>query len=72
MRDSVSISIPHVVKLKIDKISKKNHCDRSSIVQEALRQYFAQQELQQIRNIMLPKAAKRGVYTDEDVFKQVS
>lgn len=72
MRDSVSISIPHAIKLKIDQISKKNHCDRSSIVQEALRQFIARQELQQIRSIMIPKAAKKGIYTDEDVFKQVS
>ena len=72
MRESISISLPGPIKQKLDKLSKMKHCDRSSIVQEALSQFLARQEFRRLRDMMVPKAKKKDIYTDEDVFGKVS
>jgi len=72
MRESVSISLPHELRKKLDKISKDESINRSDIVREALQRYFFQHELAIIRRVMIPKARAQGIYTDEDVFRIVS
>jgi predicted transcriptional regulator len=72
MRETVCISLPGPIKQKLDKISKLKHCDRSSIIKEALNQYLVRQEFRKLRDIMVPKAERKGIFTDEDVFKIVS
>jgi len=56
----------------LDRFSKREHLDRSNIVQQALRQFLAREEFRSIRRLMVPKAQSKGIYTDEDVFKKVS
>lgn len=72
MRETITISIPKSVKQRLDGIIKKEHLNRSDIVREALRQYFARQEFYRLRQLMVPEAESRGIYTDEDVFRSVS
>lgn len=40
---------------------------KSEIINEALRQYLVERELQGIRRELLPLAQAQGIYTDEDV-----
>jgi len=72
MRESVCISLPSVIKKNLDRLSKREHLDRSSVVQQALREFLAKEEFHSLRRLMVPKAQSRGIYTDEDVFKKVS
>lgn len=72
MRESVCISLPGAIKKTLDQFSKKEHIDRSSVVQQALRQFLAREEFHNLRRLMVPKAQSKGIYTDEDVFKKVS
>lgn len=72
MRETITISIPKSIKQRLDGIIKKEHLNRSDIVREALRQYFARQEFYRLRQLMVPEAENRGIYTDEDVFRSVS
>jgi metal-responsive CopG/Arc/MetJ family transcriptional regulator len=72
MRESVSISLPEAIKKTLDRFSKREHLDRSSVVQQALRQFLAREEFHNLRRLMVPKAQSKGIYTDEDVFKKVS
>jgi len=72
MRESICISLPKTVKKTLDRFSKREHLDRSNIVQQALRQFLAREEFRSIRRLMVPKAQSKGIYTDEDVFKKVS
>lgn len=72
MRESVSISLPTWLKEKLDHAVEKDRTNRSDIVREALKEYFARKDLERIRQKMIPVAETRGVYTDEDVFKEVS
>jgi len=72
MREAITISLPNSVKKKLDKLVKAEHLNRSDVVREALRQYFAVQEFRRLRSLMVPEAEKKGIYTDEDVFRLVS
>ena len=72
MKETINISLPAVFKRKLDKISKQEHLNRSEVVREALREYFVRREFQRLRSTLVPEAEKRGIYTDDDVFRQVS
>ena len=72
MRETITISIPKSIKQKLDGMIKREHLNRSDIIREALRQYFTRQEFRRLRRLMVPEAEKRGIYTDEDVFRRVS
>jgi metal-responsive CopG/Arc/MetJ family transcriptional regulator len=72
LRESVSISLPPWLKEKLDQAIEHEHQNRSDVVREALRQYFAQKDLRRIREGMVPLAEGKGIYTDEDVFREVS
>lgn len=72
MRETVTISIPKSLRQKLDMLTKKEHLNRSDIIREALRQYFARQEFRRLRDLMIPEAEQKGIYTDEDVFRRVS
>ena len=45
----------------------KQGASKSEVINEALRQYLVEQELQAIRARMIPYAKAKGIYTDEDV-----
>ncbi|MGZ8436309.1 MAG: CopG family ribbon-helix-helix protein [Candidatus Binatia bacterium] len=72
MKDSISISLPGVLKRKLDKLTKQEQVNRSDVIRDALRQYFSRREFQRLRSSLVLEAEKRGIYTDEDVFRQVS
>lgn len=72
MKETITISVPKSIKQKLDWTIKKEHLNRSDIIREALRQYFARQEFYRLRQLMLPEAESQGIYTDEDVFRKVS
>jgi len=72
MRESVSISIPTWLKEKLDQAVQKDQLNRSDVVRDALREYFARKDLEQIRKQMVPLAEAKGIFTDEDVFREVS
>jgi CopG family transcriptional regulator/antitoxin EndoAI len=72
MRETITISLPESIKKKLDRLVRAEHLNRSDVVREALRQYFAVQEFRRLRRAMTAEAEKRGIYTDEDVFRLVS
>jgi metal-responsive CopG/Arc/MetJ family transcriptional regulator len=72
MRESVTISLPANLKKKLDQATKRGHVNRSDIVREALRQYFSLQDFRTIREKAVAEAEARGIFTDEDVFKEIS
>lgn len=72
MRETITISLPPALNKKLADATKREHTNRSDIVREALRQYFAREEFQRLRKLLLPEAERRGIFTDEDVFKRVS
>lgn len=72
MRATLTISLPIMLRKKLDRVVKKEHVNRSDVVREALRRYFVQEEFENIRRWAVPHARKLGYFTDEDIFKEIS
>jgi metal-responsive CopG/Arc/MetJ family transcriptional regulator len=72
MRSTITISIPDDMQKEIDKLSREEGVSRSEIVRESIRDYLFIRRFRSLRRSMTAKAAKRGVYTDQDVFDRVS
>ena len=69
---TITISLPPRMKSKLERISKKEQQDKSEIIRDAIRRYFFRRDVDELRERMIPRAQKMGIYTDEDVFKLVS
>lgn len=72
MRSIITTSIPSALKVKVDALAEQKDTTRSQILQRALEGFLIDCELDAVRTMSIPEAQKRGLYTDEDVFKLVS
>ena len=72
MRQTVAVSLPAELTVRLDAVAAEEGTSRSEIVRDALRRYLAQRQFEQVRMTILPFAESAGVLTDEDVFRDVS
>ena len=72
MRETVTISLTNEMKKKLDEIAYGENKNRSEIIKNALKQYFSVLEFRRIRNLMIPKAEKAEIFSEDDVYKKVS
>lgn len=72
MRNAVTISLPGVLNKSLDAFAKARGVSRSQAVQEFVKRGLAVSEFKALRELALPFARKKGIFTDEDVFKLVS
>lgn len=72
MRESISISLPEPLKAELDRFTQAEGISRSDLVREAVREYLFTRRLRALRQELMPYAEAQGIYTDEDVFREVS
>jgi metal-responsive CopG/Arc/MetJ family transcriptional regulator len=72
MRSTITISLPAKVKKELDRVSDTEGVSRSDIVRESVCDYLFVRQFRALRKTMIDKAVKQGIFTDQDVFKQVS
>lgn len=72
MRESISISLPEEVREELDRFVSDAGLSRSDAVREALREYLFVRKFRQLRQEMMPYAEAQGIFTDEDVFRELS
>lgn len=72
MRSTITISVPEEVRAELDRVSKAEGVSRSDIVRESIRDFLFIRQFRSLRKTMVAKASRRKVYTDQDVFDQVS
>jgi metal-responsive CopG/Arc/MetJ family transcriptional regulator len=72
MRESISISLPEDLKDELDRFTRAEGTTRSDLVREALREYLFSRRLRSLRQELMPYAEAQGIYTDEDVFREIS
>lgn len=72
MRQTVTISIPQIMRRQLSKAAKTDGVTQSEFVRKALKTEFFRRSLRAARAQLLPKARAKGIFTDEDVFKAVS
>jgi metal-responsive CopG/Arc/MetJ family transcriptional regulator len=72
VRESVTISLPEELKAELDRLTSADGVSRSDVMREALREYLFARQLEELRRQMIPYAEAQGVFTDEDVFREIS
>lgn len=72
MRAAVTVSLPPDLLKKVDRLAKKKCIGRSDFIREAINRYIWQMKLEGLRENMRIQARKKGIFTEEDVFKEIS
>ena len=72
MDSTLTIRIPAKERSRLSRLSAELGIPMSDLVREAMRRYLALQELAAIRRRLVPLAERKGIYTDEDVFRIIS
>jgi metal-responsive CopG/Arc/MetJ family transcriptional regulator len=72
MRESISISLPEALKAELDRFTQAEGISRSDLVREAVREYLFTRRFRALRQELIPYAEAQGIYTDEDVFREIS
>jgi metal-responsive CopG/Arc/MetJ family transcriptional regulator len=72
MRQSISISLPDRTKDELDRYVGERGLTRSDAVREALQEYLFIRRFRELRRRLMPYAEAQGIYTDEDVFREIS
>ena len=72
MRQTVAVSLPPELAAELDAVAEREGASRSEIVRDALRRYLAVREFQRLRESLVPFAEAHGLFTEEDVFRNVS
>jgi len=72
MRAVISISVPGDLASELNRRSRESGRTKSEMIQEALRAYFWEDRFHKAARAAGIKAKKRGIVTDEDVFRAVS
>jgi hypothetical protein len=72
MKTMLNVRLTPELGRQLEKVSKEEKIPISDIVRESLNRYVAVLRFQELQKKMIKKARKKGVFTDEDVFKIVS
>ena len=72
MNDTLTIRLPTKDRIRLRRLSREKGVPMSDLAREAMRRYLALQEFAATRERTLPLAERKGILTDEDVFKIVS
>jgi metal-responsive CopG/Arc/MetJ family transcriptional regulator len=72
MRATLTVSLPEDITRELAALVKRSGKSRSQVVQDALRRQIAVERFRNLREKFVPKGAKAGFHTDDDVFKAIS
>ncbi|MFM8720082.1 MAG: ribbon-helix-helix domain-containing protein [Chthoniobacterales bacterium] len=72
MRSTLTVSLPAKLRREMERAAASEHRNASEFVRDAIRTKLWQKSLDDSRDVLVPAARARGIYTDEDVFRAVS
>ena len=72
MRSVLSISLPGKVARELDRFAKSQGRNKSDVVKESISTYLRESRFADMRRNLSARAKKKGMVTDEDIFKEVS
>jgi len=72
MRETITISVPTVMRDRLDRFAKQSGLSRSDVLRESLSDYLFSRDFKELRARMTARAAKKGLLTDQDIFDRVS
>jgi ribosomal protein L31E len=72
MRSILSVSLSEKVSSELEKFAKSTGRSKSDIVKESINLYLWEAQFRKIQKRLNVKAKKRGIVSEDDVFKAVS
>jgi metal-responsive CopG/Arc/MetJ family transcriptional regulator len=72
MRSVLSISLPDKVARELDRFAKSQGRNKSDVIKESLGIYLWESRFEGMRKSLGARAKKKGMVTDEDIFKEIS
>jgi metal-responsive CopG/Arc/MetJ family transcriptional regulator len=72
MRSVLSISLPDKVARELDRFAKSQGRNKSDVVKESISLYLWESRFAEARKGLSARAKKKGMVTDDDIFKEVS
>ena len=72
MRATLTISLPPQTRAELARAARRRKLSQSEFVRRALQTQLWQDAFDESRRKLAPRARAIGIYTDEDVFKQIS
>lgn len=72
MRSVLSVSLPDKVARELDRFAKSQGRNKSDVVKESISLYLWESQFEGVRKSLGARAKKKGMVTDEDIFKEVS
>ena len=72
MRSVLSVSLPETVSFELEKFARSTGRSKSDIVKESITLYLWEAQFRKVRRHLSVRAKKRGIVSEDDVFKVVS
>jgi len=72
MRSVLSISLPDKVARELDRFAKSQGRNKSDVVKESISIYLWESRFAGARKSLSARAKKKGIVTEDDLFKEVS
>ena len=72
MAQSMTLRLADEVKMQLKRISKQDGLSVSDVARKAIEDYVWIRQFRRLRQKMLPYAERKGIFTDEDVFRIIS
>ena len=72
MSNTITIRLDEKLANKLNHVAKHTGRTKSDVIRDALRRQLAIAILDEVREELVPLAEKQGIYTDEDVFRELS
>ena len=72
MRSVLSISLPEKTSSDLEKFAKTTGRSKSDIVKESINLYLWEAQFRKMQRRLSAKAKRRGIVSEDDVFKAVS
>ena len=72
MQKTIAIAVPEDMASELEELAHEQGCADEEVVFDILRRYLLIRRIDLMREEMIPKAQKMGIYTDQDVFDRVS
>ena len=72
MRSVLSVSLPEKTSAELERFAKSTGRSKSDIVKESINLYLWEAQFRKMQRHLSGKAKKRGIVSEDDVFKAVS
>lgn len=72
MQEKITITLPKNIRSALDVILAKEGKSANDLISQALAEYLFFRELRLLQEQLTAKAQRRGIFSEEDIFEQVS